>query len=348
MRLLIDINHPAHVHLFKNLAIKLIADGHNVLFTTRRKEISHILLRNLNLPHICMGPHYKSKMGKLWGIIRYDITLIAIALRFKPDIFLSMGSIYATHAAFILRKPSIMLQDTENAKFQNLLTFPFATVILNPECYTLRKSKKQQFYAGNHELAYLHPEIFTPDINVLKETGLSPEDNLIICRFVSWNANHDAGHTGISDENKIKAVTEFSKYGKVLITSEGALPPPIQHFAIRITPEKIHHVMAYSKMLFGESATMASECAVLGVPSIFLDNDGRGYTDEEEKRFGLVFNYSESETDQQKSIQKGIEILRNFKQEEWNAKRQNLLNQKINVTQFLYNFILNYTNNKSS
>lgn len=343
MNFLIDINHPAHVHLFKNVAIQLINKGHKVLFTTRKKEISHILLKNLNLPHLCMGKHYESKSGKIFGIIRYDLKLLSIVLKYRPDMFLSMGSVYATHVAYLLRKPNIMLQDTENARFQNLITYPFASVILNPACYELRLSKKQVFYEGYHELAYLHPDVFTPDENVLKEIGLSKEDKIIIIRFVSWNANHDLGHTGISQKNKILAVNAFSKYGKVLITSESILPPEIEQYKIRIAPEKIHHVMAFASLLFGESATMASECAVLGIPAIFIDNDGRGYTREQEK-FGLVFNFSESETDQQKAIDKGIEVLRNTDKAIWIQKRDYLLTKKINVSRFLLKFIEDYMN----
>jgi len=55
-------------------------------------------------------------------------------------------------------------------------------------------------------------------------------------------------------------------------------------------PAMIHHVMANCSGFFGESATMASECAVLGVPAVYAANTGRGYTDEQETRYGLVRN----------------------------------------------------------
>ena len=35
----------------------------------------------------------------------------------------------------------------------------------------------------------------------------------------------------------------------------------------------------------------------------------RGYTDEEDKKYGLVFNFTESQEDQRLSIEKGIELL---------------------------------------
>ena len=40
MKILIDIGHPAHVHLFKNLIGNLRKDGHEVIITARDKEIA--------------------------------------------------------------------------------------------------------------------------------------------------------------------------------------------------------------------------------------------------------------------------------------------------------------------
>lgn len=337
MRVLVDINHPAHVHLFRNFASEMMSEGHEVFFTTRRKEISHKLLNRYKLPYKVLGPHYKSMIGKLWGIIKYDILLFFVAFRFKPDLFLSMGSIYNSHVAFLLRKPNVLLQDTENAKLQHRLSFPFADLILNPACYKDELGEKQFKYDGYHELAYLHPNRFSPDPAVLRSLGVSPDEPFTIMRFVSWNANHDVNHTGLTDENKIQAVKTCEKYGKVFVTSEGELPDAIKQNQIKIPIEKIHDVMAFASLLFGESATMASECAVMGVPSIFLDNDGRGYTDEQEERYGLVFNFSESTDDQQKAIDRAELVLKAKEKSsvEWKQKRNSLLSDKIDLTSFL-------------
>jgi uncharacterized protein len=347
MRILIDINHPAHVHLFKNFAWEMQKNGHEVFFTTREKEIAHILLKNYGFPYKSLGKNYKGMLKKLLGIVKYDFLVFREALKFKPDIFLSMGSIYNSHAAFLYRKPNIVLNDTENATLLEYLVNPFASVLLTPACFSKKFGKKQIFYPGNHELAYLHPKRFAPDPKVLDEMGLKEGDKFVIMRFVSWGAHHDVGHSGLSMENKRIAVKEYSKYGKVFITSEGDLPDDLKPYQYRIAPEKIHHVMAYASLLFGESATMASECAVLGVPAIFIDNEGRGYTDEEEKSYGLVFNYTESEDDQISAIEKGSELLRDTLPETWKERRNKLLSEKIDVTGFLLWFVENYPESKS-
>jgi hypothetical protein len=56
-----------------------------------------------------------------------------------------------------------------------------------------------------------------------------------------------------------------------------------------------HSVPGGASLLFGESSSMAAEAAVLGVPAIFIDNSGRGYTRELEREHGLIFNFSEDD-----------------------------------------------------
>ncbi len=144
--------------------------------------------------------------------------------------------------------------------------------------------KKKKFPVGivetlwdlNLELAYLHPNYFSPDLSVLELLGVKKGEKYAILRFVKWNANHDLGHTGITPENKIKAVQEFAKHARVFISSESELPEELESFKRKIPPEKMYDALAFSALLYGESATMASECAVLGTPAIYLDDFGQG------------------------------------------------------------------------
>ncbi len=82
---------------------------------------------------------------------------------------------------------------------------------------------------------------------------------------------------------------------------------------------------------------------MLGVPSVYLFNDSTFYTQHLEKDYGLMFNYSESEDDQQKSIAKGVELMQTpGLKEEWKQRRDNMLADKIDVTAFLVWFIANW------
>ena len=82
------------------------------------------------------------------------------ALAFKPDVFISHGSMYAAHAAFLRGKPHISLEDTFNFE-QIRLYLPFTDVVLTSDYEHPFHSNKVIHYAGYHELAYLHPSLYT-------------------------------------------------------------------------------------------------------------------------------------------------------------------------------------------
>ncbi len=223
----------------------------------------------------------------------------------------------------------------------NLVTFPFADVICTPSCFKKDLGKKQIRYNGYHELAYLHPDYFKPDPSVLDELGLKKDDKFVIVRFVAWQASHDIGHCGFNMEAKRKLVKELGKYARVFITSESPLPEEFKKYGIKIPPERIHDLLYYATMYIGEGATMATEAAILGTPSIYVSSfwDSMGNFNELEEQYGLIYNFKEPEP----AIQKVIELLQqqDLKQE-WAKKRERLLKDKIDVTQFMMEFIENY------
>ena len=343
MKVLIDINHPAHVHYFRNFAKIMMNKGHKILFTSRNKEIEHYLLKFYNLEYIDRGKGKNSIIGKLLYMFRADKILLDVSRSFKPDLLLSFGSIYAAQVSKIINKPHIAFDDTEHSKYQNFLYSIFSNVILSPSCFIGNINKRQLFFDSYMELCYLHPNYFKPDKSILKYLGVKENEKYVIFRFVAWNAAHDIGHTGLSLDIKRKAVKELSKYATVFISSEKELPNELKKYQIKIPPEKMHDALAFSTLLYGESSTMASECACLGVSSIYHDNDGRGYTDEEESKYHLVYNYSESRKDQELALKKAIELVQYTKlQQENQIKHSKLITDKIDVTEFMVWFIENY------
>lgn len=343
MKIIIDINHPAHVHYFRNFIKKMEKKGHEFLIISRNKEIEHYLLEKHNIQYIDRGKGSNSKIGKIIYFFKAIFCILKEARKYKPNVIISFGTPYPAIAGWLLGVPHISFNDTEHAKLHHLLTDPFSECILTPSCYNKNLGKKQIRFNGYMELCYLHPNYLTPDPSILNCLEVKRGEKYVIMRFVSWNASHDVGHSGLSRDMKRKAVKELSKYAKVFISSEGELSDDLEDFRIKIPPEKMHDALAFAALLYGESSTMASECACLGTPAIFHDNNGRGYTDEEESKYGLVFNYSESIEDQEKSIKKGIELLQvqNLKQK-FQLHQQNMLADKIDVTTFMVWFIENY------
>ena len=267
MRILIDIGHPAHVHLFKHFAWDMQSRGHNVFFTCRDKEFEIYLLEKYGFQYKSFGKKYTSTIGKLWGMVEFGLKELFVCLKFKPHILLSHGSMYAAHAAFLLGKPHISLEDTFN--FEQIRFYkPFTKHILTADYEHPLIGSEVINYAGYHELSYLHPNRFTPDKLVLNELGVNEGERYVIIRFVSWNASHDIGHKGISYENKLRAIEEFSKYARVFISSESKLPTELEQYRIIIAPHRMHDAMAFASLVWGESFTMPAEASVLGIPSI--------------------------------------------------------------------------------
>lgn len=345
MKVMIDIGHPAHVHYFRNIIASLVSVGVETLVIARKKEVSQDLLRAHGISFVDRGTGGSGFFQKCIYLVLANWMIIKEARIFKPDLFVSFCAPYAAQAAFVLRKPYIGITDTEHATLGNLAFAPFSQLVYTPECYEGSFGKKHRRFDSYMELCYLHPNYFTPDPSILFDLGLSEGERYAVIRFVSWEATHDRGHNGISHSNKLKIVKEFKKLARVFISSEGPLPAELESLRLHTEPEKIHHVLSFASLLFGESATMASEAAVLGTPAVYLDNSGRGYTNEQESKYGIVSNFTESEEDQKKSIAKGVEILadENSKARALTA-RGKILREKIDPTAFLTQAILNAGN----
>ena len=248
MKILIDIGHPGHVHLFKHFAHAMIGKGHQVHFTVRDKEFEIELLTHEGFSFTNFGKHYKSKSGKMWGLIKFTWLMLKTALRFKPDILISHGSLYTAFASFFIRKPNIALEDSGNAE-QVRLYKPFTRAILTSTSFLFNYGQKQIFYKGYHELAYLHPEVFTPDPGVLRELGLTEGEKYFMLRFVSWNASHDIGQQGLSMDDKQKLIRLLNQYGKVFISSEQKLEAEFEHLRFSLPPWRMHHALAFCSMV---------------------------------------------------------------------------------------------------
>lgn len=342
MRIVVDVGHPAHVHLFKNFIWEMKQRGHKILITATKKDVSLKLLDNHGFDYIAMGSYGDSLVSKVANIPIMDFKMLRAVVGFKPDIFVGVAPIRSSHVSKLIRKPCVAFDDTEHSRYEIFLYKPFVDAILTPSCFQKDLGKKQVRYNGYHELAYLHPNYFTPDPSVLTELGLSENDRFIILRFVSWEASHDVRQHGFTNPKEI--ISRLEPYGRVLITSEAKLDADLEKYRIALPPEKLHDLLYYATLYIGEGATIASECAVLGTPAIYVNTLRLGYLDEEEEKYGLVYNFSNPEVAQKQAVEKALELLqRNDLKEEWQFKRERLLQEKIDVTKFMVEFVENYS-----
>ncbi len=345
--LIIDIGHPANVHLFKYLYWELRTKGWGVLFTAIDKEVTIELLKVYDISYILIGKNHKGLIRKLAHLVVTVRNFYQAVNQHKPSIIISRGSIHASAVAKVKGINHIVLSDTESAGLLNRLTYPMIDVILTSDVFTKTLGKKQIRYPGYHELAYLHPRYFNPDPKVFNEMNIGEGEKFAIIRFVSWDAHHDIGHKGITRENKTKLVAELSKLLKVFVTSELEIPNSLQKYKLNLKPEKLHYALFFAHLTVSEGATIASESAILGTPSIYI-NDAQFGSTEDQASFGLLYPFTCSKSDQKKAIGKAIEIAqKNTIKHEYLLKRDNMMKLKINVTDFLVWFLENYPDSKT-
>ncbi|MCO8247107.1 MULTISPECIES: DUF354 domain-containing protein [unclassified Haladaptatus] len=328
MRVFVTIQHPAHVHFFRNAIAELEDEGHDVHVFAREKEMAVELLHRYDIDHEVLAGT-ASGLSELARVqATYEARLLRRAVQLKPDVITAIGGVAAAHVATAVRARSVIFYDTEHAKLIQNLAFPFADAIYTPDCYTRDVGSKQVRYPGYHELAYLHPDRFTPDPTVVEELGLDPEEKFTVLRLVEWGASHDVGQGGFDDVRDV--VTQLEDAGsEVLITSERSLPSSLESHRATVAPHRMHDLLAFADLFVGEGATMAAESAVLGTPAIYVNTLTMGYTDELDERYELLFNYQQEDR-HERALEKSVSILEG--DTDWQQRRERLLDDKVDTT----------------
>jgi predicted glycosyltransferase len=331
MNILIDIIHPAHVHFFRYAISEFEKRGHKVAVTARQKDVTIELLTNFGIPFTVLSKVGKGRWGLLWELVTRDIKLWKFCRSFHPDVLTGISGAFVAHVGAVLHKPSIVWDDTEHQKLAHLITWPLATEIHNPDSYSLPCRKKQHFYPGCHDLAYLHPKRFTPSADVVKQVGIEPEEKFCIIRFVSWGAHHDVGQHGFDEEKKLRFVEALAEYARPYITSEGPLPAELAGYQLKIPPHQFHHVLAFASLCVAEGATVASEAAVLGTPSVYINTLKAGCLDMFAE-YGLM----KQTIDTDEALELSIELLKDEDaKEKCRSAREKFLADKIDVTDYI-------------
>lgn len=341
MRILVDITHPAHVHFFRH-AIRYWQDaGHAVCIISRDKDITLQLLDEFGFEHLPLGHARGGMMGLGIELVQRARGISRVARRFKPDVAAAVAGTFLVYGCLPQRVPVVVFYDTEHANLSNRMAYPLAKAVVTPRAYQKSVGKKQIRYAGYQELAYTHPSVFTPDPAVLDVEGLSRGEAFSIVRLVNWGASHDVGDYGV--KNLREVIDTLSHYGRVILSSEKNLPDDLKPLVLRGPRQNMLHLQAFAQLFFGESATMASECAMLGAPAIFVSTSRRGYIEEQQDRYKMVFSFNDPETAQQEGLAKAVELLSDpTTKERWQAKCDVMLSELIDVSRFIAEIVPQY------
>lgn len=356
MNILFVSGHPAQVHNFRNVRAELVKAGHEVYWLTTPKDIATNLLDIYQIPYQTLRKPNKGIISKAWTLIRNVVWEIRFLRKNKIDVAVTRTCPYTTIAAKICGVKHITISDTEHAAEQIIWFSNQADTVAVPQCFDFQLRKDEIRFPGNIEIFYLHPNRFAP-APIWNLLQIEPDTRFAIVRFVKWDAWHDTELVGgFTLDQKRELVARMQKYMQVFISSESELPADLEPYRIQIPIERMHDVQEAASLFVGESATMASESVVLGTPAIYIDEVGRGYTDEE-AREQLLWMYRPVQSCEQlkdnephwisggvkECIEKAEEIASSsFDTNEYTQRYKRWIATKIDCTTFFTWFIENY------
>ena len=367
MNVLIQLSHPAHFHLYKIVAKNLMEEGNKVLFVIKSKDILETLLQNAGLPYVNINQHAHrgSKFGILWDMFVREWRIIKLCRKHKIDL-LTGSTPDVAHAGWWLHKWRVNTGEDDLAVVPAFakIASPFIQSFVAPDpCDAGPVENRTAHYPGYHEMAYLHPNHFTPDPKIVEAYGINTSKPYFILRFASLNAHHDNGIKGINTEVAQRLIDILSPHGRIYITSERPLEPQFEQYRIKINPLDMHHVMAFASLYIGDSQTMAAEAGVLGVPFVrFNDFVGRiGYLRELEDKYELGYGIHATPLAADSPIRRadglaqpsGVEALyerveqlvampAEERKATFQSRREKMLSDKIDCAKFLTWFIENH------
>lgn len=348
MNILFDIGHPAHVHLFKHVARQLQQDGHTVYFTCRHQAITEHLLQQEGFAYIAVGGKYRALWRKGLMVVHLTVWMWFYVIRHRIDIGISSGVVLSQVARFS-RMKAIMMNDDDDAVDPLTVRWGhrYAYAVLTPDCIQ-RQTPRAVYYAGTHELAYLHPNRFKPDNEVLNTVGLQQSETYFVVRFVAFHGHHDLHERGLSSQQKEQLVQLLSQHGRVLITVEKSLPKNLEPYRALVAPEQMHSLLANATLYIGDSQTMTSEAALLGVPAVKCNTfAGRLSVPNMLEQYGLCYSFTPDRFDEMcRLIEELISKpdIRNI----WAERRNRFLSEHIDVTAYFTSYLEQLSPKKQS
>ncbi|MFP8891070.1 DUF354 domain-containing protein [Natrialbaceae archaeon A-CW2] len=344
MRVLFDLYHPAHVHLYKNAIREMEREGHETLIASRKKDLTVELLDAYGFNHEILSTKKSGGIGTFSEVTKRFIKLYLIANEFEPDVITGRPNPVTSAIGRLTGATTILLKDSDYRTIHSKLTYRMADLLYIPENLEIDVGAMEHRVNGFQELAYLHPKWFEPNPRLLKEYGISPFDDYVVVRFIGKDAYHDDSQKGFSRSGRQQLISTLSEHGDVYITSEKPLEPEFTPFQLPIPPHLIHHLLSFANLFVGDSGTMATEAAILGTPAVRVRTNS--FTVEKElsnfrileEEYGLLHSFENqfAAIDQVNTLLQQSNLA-----SDWGLRRDKMLADKVDVTEDMVSLFLN-------
>lgn len=347
MRYLFFFVHPSKFHVFRNTINELTRKGHEVEVLITSKDVLEDLVKQEGWNYTNIFPEGRkikglpTYIGAAYNLFRTIIRLLKYTRGKKYDLFITDDLL--TIVGWLRKTPSILFQDSDlHVVPESAVLMKFAKHILTPESSDMGKfNSKKIGYWGYKELAYLHPNQFTPDKSILKDIN---SERYFVLRLVNLGATHDVGKKGIDNKKLDKIIALLSKHGQILISSERKLEPKYESYILKLekASDLIHYIY-YADLFIGDSQTTTSEAAIVGTPSIrYNDFVGKlSVMEEKQTTYKLSFGFKTSQFNEMYAKIEELINEENLKVKFIN-ERDRMLKDKIDLTAFLIQFFEEY------
>lgn len=269
MNIVFDINHPAHINFFKNAIYKLNKDGHNVqIFGLKRGKIPAILYKEFPDNKIkIIGRHRNNFLSIIFeaNILKF-FSLLRLLIGRKTDVGVSVGSFVLGSCLKLLHVKNIQFHDDpERSQNIRLVKITADEIHIPP---IMKKSGKIFIYNGLKEWAYLSPQYFKPNMDVLAKYHVEPFQYYFIREVSPGSLNYlDQGSYTIASfaqemDPNIKILLSLEDKSKLSLYPDNwcLLQEPI---------DDIHSLIYFSRLVISSGDSMAREGAMLGRPGIY-------------------------------------------------------------------------------
>jgi predicted glycosyltransferase len=268
MNIMFDLLHPADVNLFKNSVNTLKQEGQSVFLTFRQRGVLEIIAKSefpeINLNRL--GVHRKNLAGKVYSIIQREALAFRFLRKNKIDLVVCQG-LACGIACKLLGVKIIHYDDDSEYRLTFLLGKWFSDIDVMPDFIPL--SGKNFFkYRGFKELAYLHPDYFKPNEEVLSGYGLQPYNYVFIREISNVSVNY-LNHRGL-----LPGVVSYlrGKGIKVLLSIENKALVNDYNESCIVLKEPVKHLYSliyYSQFVISSGDTVARESCLLGNPCVY-------------------------------------------------------------------------------
>ena len=333
---IIDITHYPHVNFFKH-AIKILTEkniGVLVILLHRGNLVSIFEKECPDVPYVLIGKHKKTISGKMIGMVKRDIAFLKYLSKINFEVGTGVGSDSLAHTTPFFRKPSINFADDVYKLVYYLINI-FVTRNVIPKSVPSH-GKNLLKYDGFKELAYLHPNHFTPNKKALEPYNLDPYEYVFIREISNASLNYRRAEMG-----KLSKILNYLKEMDlkiVLSIEDKSLIDLFKDYCIILKEpvEDIHALLHFAALTISSGDSMARESCLVGTPSIYTGGRDMAINTELIKRSCMF------KVEDEKSVKNTIDyIISNDIKKEVEAKIKHAIEHEwVDTTQVILDVLL--------